>query len=301
LEKLFNKVGSSKVLCFKIVMSAPPNLVSEHCCFGGTVGFYSHRSETCNGEMRFAVYQPPQATSEPVPVLYFLSGLTCTEETFMVKAGAQRFAAEYGLMLVAPDTSPRNTGIDGEDDDWDFGSGASFYVDATVEPWRSHYQMYSYVVHELPSLVTEHFPVQAQAQSIFGHSMGGHGALVCALRNPDRYKSVSAFAPVAAPMHCPWGQKAFTNYLGSNKESWCAYDASVLVSEAGYNRPILIDQGSADQFLAEQLLPNVFEQACAAAGQPLTLRFHEGYNHSYYFIATLIEDHMRHHASALFE
>jgi len=279
-------------------MSTSPNLVSENRCFGGTVGFYSHRSETCNGEMRFAVYLPPQAASEPVPVLYFLAGLTGTEENFMVKAGAQRFAAEHGLMLVAPDTSPRGTGIEGENDDWDFGTGASFYVDATIEPWRSHYQMYSYVVHELPALIAEHFPAQAQ-QSIFGHSMGGHGALVCALRNPDRYKSVSAFAPIAAPMRCPWGQKAFTHYLGSDKESWRAYDASALVQEARYNRPILIDQGSADPYLAEQLLPNVFEQACKAVGQPLTLRFHEGYNHSYFFITTLIAEHIRHHAAAL--
>ena len=277
------------------------NLVSENKCFGGTVGSYSHHSETCNGEMRFAVYQPPQATSKPVPVLYFLSGLTCTEENFMAKAGAQCFAAEYGLMLVVPDTSPRNTGIEGESDDWDFGSGASFYVDATVEPWRSHYQMYSYIVHELPALIAAHFPVQADRQGIFGHSMGGHGALVCALRNGDRYQSVSAFAPIAAPMLCPWGQKAFTNYLGSTKDTWRAYDASELVKEAKYNRPILIDQGSVDPFLTEQLLPHVFEQACVAVNQPLTLRFHEGYSHSYYFIATFIEDHIRHHAAALCE
>lgn len=282
-------------------MCASPNIISENRCFGGTVGFYNHHSEACNGEMRFAVYQPPQVTSKPVPVLYFLSGLASTEENFMVKAGAQRFAAEYGLMLVAPDTSPRNTGIEGEDDDWDFGSGASFYVDATVSPWRSHYQMYSYIVHELPAVIAEHFPVQPERQGIFGHSMGGHGALVCALRNRDRYKSVSAFAPIAAPMRCPWGQKAFTNYLGSDKESWRAYDASELVREAGYNRPILIDQGSADPFLAEQLLPDVFKQACEAVSQPLTLRFHEGYNHSFYFIATLIEDHIRHHAAALYD
>lgn len=276
------------------------NIISENRCFGGTVGFYSHRSLTCDGEMRFAVYQPPQATSQPVPVLYFLSGLACTEENFTVKAGAQQFAAKYGLMLVAPDTSPRNTGISGEDDDWDFGTGAGFYVDATLQPWRSHYQMYSYVVQELPALIAEHFSVQPERQGIFGHSMGGHGALVCALRNPERYKSVSAFSPIAAPMRCPWGQKAFTNYLGFDKESWRAYDASELVREAGYNRPILIDQGTADPFLAEQLLPDVFEQACAATGQPLTLRFHEGYNHSYYFIATFIEDHIRHHATALY-
>lgn len=280
-------------------MSAP-NLISENNCFGGTVGFYSHYSQTCNSQMRFAVYQPPQAKSaESVPVLYFLSGLTCTEENFMAKAGAQKYAAEYGLMLVAPDTSPRNTGIEGEDQDWDFGSGASFYVDATQQPWSKNYQMYSYIVHELPALIAAHFPVQAERQGIFGHSMGGHGALVCALRNRDRYQSVSAFAPIVAPMRCPWGQKAFTNYLGSDKDTWRVYDASELVKEAEYNRPILIDQGSADQFLDQQLLPHVFEQACAAVNQPLTLRFHAGYNHSYYFIATLIEDHIRHHATAL--
>ncbi|MBD0364035.1 MAG: S-formylglutathione hydrolase, partial [Coleofasciculus sp. C3-bin4] len=227
-------------------MSASPNLVSEHYCFGGTVGFYSHPSETCNGEMRFSVYQPPQAKSQPVPVLYFLAGLTSTEENFMAKAGAQRFAAKYGLMLVAPDTSPRNTGIPGEDDDWDFGSGASFYVDATVEPWASHYRMYSYVVYELPALIAEHFPIKPERQGICGHSMGGHGALVCALRNPEQYKSVSAFAPIAAPMLCPWVHKAFTNYLGSDQESWGTYDASELVLTAASNRLILIDQGTAD-------------------------------------------------------
>ncbi len=218
----------------------------------------------------------------------------------MVKAGASRFAAEYGLTLVAPDTSPRNTGIAGEDDAYDLGTGASFYVDATVEPWRSHYQMYSYIVDELPALIGEHFPVQTQNQGIFGHSMGGHGALICALKNRDRYKSVSAFAPITAPTRCPWGQKAFTNYLGLDRESWSAYDASILVQTAGYNRSILIDQGSADPYLGEQLLPEVFQQACATANQPLTLRFHEGYNHSYFFINTLIEDHIRHHADALY-
>ncbi len=277
------------------------NLISQHRCFDGTVGFYSHRSETCNSEMKFSIFQPPQADSKPVPVLYFLSGLTCTEENFMVKAGAQQFATKYGLMLVAPDTSPRDAGIEGEDDDWDFGTGAGFYVDATELPWRSHYQMYSYVVRELPALIAEHFPVQPERQGIFGHSMGGHGALVCALRNPEQYLSVSAFAPIAAPMRCPWGQKAFANYLGSNRESWRTYDASVLVREAKYNRPILIDQGSADPFLSEQLMPEVFEEASKTAGTSLTLRFQEGYNHSYYFIATFIEDHIRHHAAALCE
>ncbi|HAJ59360.1 MAG TPA: S-formylglutathione hydrolase [Cyanobacteria bacterium UBA8543] len=280
-------------------MSASPKLVSENRSFGGTVGFYSHRSETCNAEMRFSVYQPPQAKSQPVPVLYFLAGLTCTEENFMVKAGAQQFAAKYGLMLVAPDTSPRDTGIEGENDDWDFGTGAGFYVDATVEPWVSHYRMYSYIVRELPGLIAEHFPIKPERQGIFGHSMGGHGALVCALRNPKQYQSVSAFAPIAAPMRCPWGHKAFTNYLGSNQENWRAYDASELVLTAGYNRPMLIDQGTVDPFLKEQLLPEVFQQACEKASQPLTLRFQEGYNHSYYFIATFIEDHIRHHAEAL--
>ncbi|HEY9633048.1 MAG TPA: S-formylglutathione hydrolase [Coleofasciculaceae cyanobacterium] len=280
-------------------MSTAPNLISENLCFGGTVGFYTHQSQTCNGEMRFAVYQPPQAKVERVPVLYFLAGLTSTEENFMLKAGAQQFAAKYGLMIVAPDTSPRHTGIPGEDDDWDFGSGASFYVDATIEPWASHYRMYSYVVHELPALIAEHFPIKPERQGISGHSMGGHGALVCALRNPEQYKSISAFAPIAAPMHCPWVHKAFTNYLGSDQQTWLAYDASELVLTAASNRPILIDQGTADPYLEEHLLPKIFEQACEKAGQPLTLRFQEGYNHSYYFIATFIEDHIRHHAATL--
>jgi S-formylglutathione hydrolase len=275
------------------------NLISEYKSFDGKLGFYSHPSSTCNGEMRFAVYQPPQATQKPVPVLYFLSGLTCTEETFMVKSGVQKYAAKYGLMLVAPDTSPRNTGIAGEDDDWDFGTGAGFYVDATVEPWASHYRMYSYVVHELPSLIAQHFPVQPEQQGIFGHSMGGHGAIVCAIRNPQQYKSVSAFAPIAAPIRCPWGEKAFSRYLGEEKESWRAYDASELVRQLGYHSSILIDQGTADKFLKEQLLPQVFEQACAAVNQPINLRYQEGYDHSYYFIASFIEDHIRHHANSL--
>ncbi|BAY20318.1 putative esterase [Calothrix sp. NIES-2100] len=274
-------------------------LISEYQCFGGKVGFYSHPSSTCNGEMRFAVYQPPQATTEPVPILYFLSGLTCNEENFMVKAGAQRYAAEYGLMLVAPDTSPRNTGIPGEDDDWDFGTGAGFYVDATTEPWKAHYQMYSYVVQELPAIVTANFPTLAQKQGIFGHSMGGHGALVCAMRNPHLYKSVSAFAPITAPMRCPWGEKAFSRYLGSNQEAWRSYDASELVKQVGYDNFILIDQGTADKFVTAQLLPEIFAQACAEAKQPLNLRYQQGYDHSYYFIASFIEDHIRHHAIAL--
>lgn len=279
-------------------MSASVNLVSEYKCFDGTVGFYRHHSQTCNGEMRFSVYQPPQARSNSVPVLYFLSGLACTEENFMVKSGAQRYAAECGLMLVVPDTSPRNTGIAGEDDDWDFGSGAGFYLDATEEPWRSHYQMYSYIVRELPALITENFPIQPERVGICGHSMGGHGALVCAIRNPNQYKSVSAFAPIASPMRCPWGQKAFTGYLGENRETWRDYDASELI-KTKYHSPILIDQGTADKFLAEQLMPEQFKQACAKVNQPLILNYREGYDHSYYFIASFIEDHIRHHAKEL--
>ncbi|MCL1468300.1 S-formylglutathione hydrolase [Argonema galeatum] len=281
-------------------MSASLNLISESACFGGTIGFYSHHSQACNSEMKFAVYQPPQAKLRSVPVLYFLSGLTCTEENFMVKAGALRFAAEYGLMLVAPDTSPRHTGIAGEDDDWDLGTGAGFYVDATIGPWKAHYRMYSYVVDELPAAIAQNFPAIPERQGIFGHSMGGHGALICALKNRDRYLSVSAFAPISAPMRCPWGQKAFSHYLGTDMETWRAYDASELVLTTKCDRPILIDQGTADVFLAkQQLLPEVFEQACAKAGVPLMLRMQEGYDHSYYFIATFMEDHIRHHAAVL--
>ncbi|OKH27467.1 S-formylglutathione hydrolase [Chroogloeocystis siderophila] len=279
-------------------MAASLKLTSEYRCFDGTVGFYCHQSETCNIEMRFAVYQPPQAKSERVPVLYFLSGLTCTEENFIVKAGAQRYAAEYGLMLVVPDTSPRNTGIAGEDEEWDIGTGAGFYVDATEVPWRSHYQMYSYIVRELPALIAENFSVQPE-QGIFGHSMGGHGALVCALRNPDQYQSVSAFAPIVAPMQCPWGEKAFSRYLGTDRDSWRTYDATELVLNANYQRPILIDQGTVDKFLVDQLKLELFASACAKANQPLNLRMQPGYDHSYYFIATFIEDHIRHHAAAL--
>jgi S-formylglutathione hydrolase len=278
---------------------AAPERVSESLCFGGKVGFYKHQSTACNGEMKFAVYLPPQAASRPLPVLYFLSGLTCTEENFMVKAGAQQFAAAHGLILVATDTSPRGAGIAGEADDWDFGTGAGFYVDATQKPWSAHYRMYSYVTAELPALIAEHFPVQPDRQGIFGHSMGGHGALVCALRNPDRYRSVSAFAPIAAPMQCPWGQKAFTGYLGSDPQVWRAYDASELVLDQQLTTPILIDQGTADSFLEKQLLPERFEQACARVNQPLTLRMQAGYDHSYYFIATFIADHIRHHAALL--
>jgi S-formylglutathione hydrolase len=270
-----------------------------HRSFGGTLGFYIHRSAVCNAPMRFAVYEPPQASLGPVPVLYFLAGLTSSEENFMVKAGAQQLAAELGLMLVAPDTSPRATGIAGEDDEWDFGSGAGFYVDATELPWAAHYRMYSYVVDELPALIEAHFPALPGRRGIAGHSMGGHGALVVALRNPERYRSVSAFSPIAAPSRVPWGEKAFSRYLGPDRERWKQYDASELVADRRFDGLILVDQGSDDPFLAEQLRPDRFERACAAAGQPLSLRIQEGYDHGYYFVATFIADHLRHHALAL--
>jgi len=280
-------------------MSQSISLVNQYACFGGTVGFYSHQSVSCNGVMKFAVYLPPRSQLEPLPVVYFLSGLTCTEENFMAKASAQQFAAKHNVILVAPDTSPRGAGIPGEDDDWDFGTGAGFYVDATEEPWRSHYRMYSYVTQELPALIAANFPVNVDRQGIFGHSMGGHGALVCALRNPKQYRSMSAFAPIVAPMRVPWGQKAFTNYLGADQEAWRSYDASELVLKTHLQQPILIDQGTGDTFLEKQLMPQVFEQACAKVGQPLTLRLQAGYDHSYYFISTFVEDHIRHHAEIL--
>ncbi len=274
------------------------NLVSEHRSFEGKVCFYTHYSSCCNCEMKFSVYLPPQASSKSVPVLYFLSGLTATEENFMMKAGVQKYAAEYGLMIVAPDTSPRNTGILGEDDDWNLGTGAGFYVDATAEPWKKHYQMYSYIVEELPLVIANNFPALIEKQSIFGHSMGGHGALICALRNPNRYQSVSALAPISAPMQSEWGQKIFTSYLGNDRESWRVYDASELVQNHRFHAPILIDQGTEDEYLNE-LLPQVLEEACKKAGQPLIFRMREGYNHGYYFVATFIEEHIRHHAAAL--
>jgi S-formylglutathione hydrolase len=277
--------------------------LQEHACFGGTVGSYAHRSTSCDAEMRFSVFVPPQASEVSVPVLYYLAGLTSTEETFMTKGGAQRVAAERGLMLVAPDTSPRGLGFPGEDDDWDFGSGASFYLDATSEPWSLHYKMATYVTDELPAVVEESFPAQADVRGIFGHSMGGHGALTIALKNPDRYRSVSAFAPIAAPTRAPWGKKAFSGYLGSDEEEWREHDASELVRERPFpdGRNILVDQGTADQFLEEQLYPEVFESACAEVDQPLSLRWHENYDHGYYFISTFMEDHIEHHAASLNE
>ena len=250
--------------------------------------------------MNLAVYVPPQAENGPVPVLYYLSGLTCTEKNFIEKAGAQRYAAEHGLMLVAPDTSPRGVNLPGEDESWDFGSGAGFYVNATEAPWAKHYHMYDYVVEELPQLIKATFDVSDRA-GIFGHSMGGHGALICGLKNPDKYVSISAFAPISAPSQCPWGQKAFTGYLGKDNRKWAEYDATALVTAgARSNGTILIDQGEADSFLAQgQLLPEVFLAACEEKGQSITLRRQADYDHSYYFIASFMSDHIQHHAALL--
>ncbi|WP_459616472.1 S-formylglutathione hydrolase [Bordetella sp. 2513F-2] len=276
-------------------------LLSEHRCFGGWQRYYRHPSEEIGLPMRFSVYVPAQAAHGPVPVLFYLAGLTCTEETFMIKAGAQRYAAQHGLMLVSPDTSPRGAGVAGEDDDWDFGTGAGFYVDATAEPWRARYRMYSYVVDELHGIVCGELGGDARRAGIFGHSMGGHGALVLALRNPDKFRSVSAFAPIAAPSQCPWGHKAFGGYLGADTAQWARYDASALMAQARCPFPagILVDQGLSDGFLEGQLHPEAFEAACRQAGQPLTLRRHEGYDHGYYFISTFIEDHIRFHVDRL--
>ena len=269
--------------------------ISEHECFGGVQGYYAHASKEIGLEMKFAVYQPPQARDGRVPMLVYLAGLTCTEETFAIKAGAQRVAAELGLMLVAPDTSPRGANIPGEAESWDFGLGAGFYVDATREPWSRYYRMYSYITRELPDLIATTFPADVARQGIFGHSMGGHGALVCALRNPGQYKSLSAFAPIAAPTRCPWGKKAFTGYLGEDLQRWQEYDASELVKRVPFPGTILVDQGLSDKFLADQLYPEVFEAACRKSGQNLTLRRQEGYDHGYFFISTFMEDHLRHH------
>ena len=251
--------------------------------------------------MAFSVYVPPHSAGAKLPVLYYLSGLTCNEEVFAIKAGAQRVASELGLVLVAPDTSPRDTGIAGAAEDWDFGEGAGFYVDATEAPWAERFNMYSYVVDELPVVIADNFPVDHKRSGIFGHSMGGHGALVSALRNPDRYHSVSAFAPVVAPTQVPWGHKAFSRYLGEDADAWKQYDACELVAHHAFPSRILIDQGLDDGFLDEQLQPDRFVEACERAGQKLELRKHPGYDHGYYFIQTFIEDHLRHHAAALLD
>ncbi|MGJ7918489.1 S-formylglutathione hydrolase [Massilia sp. LXY-6] len=281
--------------------SSALELLGEHACFGGVQRFYRHASSAIGLPMRFSVYLPPDAGGKQLPVLFYLAGLTCTEETFMTKAGAQRVAAELGLILVAPDTSPRGAGVPGEGDSWDFGLGAGFYVDATEEAWSRHYRMYSYIL-ELRTLALATLPADPQRVGIFGHSMGGHGALTLALRNPDLFRSVSAFAPIAAPTRCPWGKKAFGGYLGPDQAAWRGHDATELVKDAGravFPQGILVDQGLADKFLAEQLYPEDFEEACRAAGQPLELRRHPGYDHGYYFISTFVEDHLRFHRRTL--
>ena len=278
------------------------DLASSHASFGGEQRFYRHDSRVIGLPMRFSIYLPPAALAgKKVPLVVYLPGLTCTEETFPAKAGAQRVAAELGLALLSPDTSPRGANIAGEAESWDFGLAAGFYLDATRAPWSRHYRMESYLLDELLPLAGDELPVAASRPGITGHSMGGHGALTLALRHPDRFASVSALAPVSAPMQSPWGVKAFTGYLGDDRAAWKAHDASELMAERG--RPlfeaILVDQGLADKFLAEQLKPEAFEQACAQAGQALQLRRHPGYDHSYYFVASFIEDHLRHHARAL--
>jgi S-formylglutathione hydrolase len=273
--------------------------LSKHACFGGWQGFYSHASREIGLEMKLAVFLPPQAAHQKCPTLTYLAGLTCTEETFPIKAGAQRVAAELGLILVAPDTSPRGTDIPGQADSWDFGVGAGFYLDATQPPWSSHWRMGSYVTKELPELIAANFPADTAQQGIFGHSMGGHGALVSALRNPGQYRSLSALAPIAAPSQCPWGQKAFGGYLGSDRAAWADYDATELVSRHPFSGEILIDQGVDDKFLAEQLHPHLFEATAKQVGQRLILRRQPGYDHGYFFIQSFIEDHLRHHAAVL--
>ncbi|MCH9828160.1 MAG: S-formylglutathione hydrolase [Gammaproteobacteria bacterium] len=272
---------------------------SEQVCFGGSLGLYVHDSAQTRTRMNFAVYLPPQAKNGPVPALYYLAGLTCSEETFVIKAGAQRLAAEYGLALVACDTSPRGLDLPGDSESWDFGVGAGFYLDATESPWAGHYRMGSYVNEELPALIEANFPVRGDKRGIFGHSMGGHGALVTALRNPQRWQSVSAFAPIANPCAVPWGEKAFGNYLGADRARWEDWDASLLMKAKAYPGTILVDQGEADQFLEKQLKPEALEAAAKVSGQALELRRHAGYDHSYWFIQSFVADHLAHHAQAL--
>jgi S-formylglutathione hydrolase len=270
---------------------------SAQRCFGGTLGIYAHHSRETKTGMKFAVFTPPG--QGPFPVLYYLAGLTCTEETFMIKAGAQRLAAELGIMLVAPDTSPRGANIPGESDSWDFGLAAGFYIDATAEPWANNYRMFSYVTDELPAMIDTNFPTQKGKRSIFGHSMGGHGALTIALKQPDKWKSVSAFAPISNPVAVPWGEKAFGNYLGPERKAWEQHDASVLMAKRAFPGPVLVDQGLVDQFLAKQLHLEALEAAAKVSGQELILRRHEKYDHSYWFIQTFIADHLTHHARFL--
>jgi len=282
----------------------PPKLeiISEHGCFGGRQLFYRHTSTEIGLPMRFGIFVPARKSGVSLPMLMFLAGLTCSEETFAIKAGAQRIAAELGIALLTPDTSPRGAGVAGEADAWDFGVGAGFYLDATREPWARHWRMQSYLMSELLPMVLDDFSINASRVGIFGHSMGGHGALTLALKHPATFASVSAFAPIVAPAHTPWGEKAFRGYLGERTEHWDEHDASVLMRRqitAPYPRGILVDQGEADKFLEEQLHPHAFEAACRDVAQPLTLRLHAGYDHGYYFISTFVEDHLRFHDKQL--
>ena len=277
----------------------PVETVSEQCCFGGVQGVYRHQSVETGTPMQFAVFQPAKSSSEHLAVLWYLSGLTCTEENFTVKSGFQRFAAEHGVVLIAPDTSPRGAGIAGEDDDYDFGTGAGFYVDATNPPWHKNYRMCSYITRELPEVYFGNFPGDRNRQGITGHSMGGHGALTIGLRNPDIYKSISAFSPICAPAQCAWGQKAFRGYLGEDSSCWSQYDATSLIEQGMSSGEILIDQGQADDFLQDQLKPELLQAACDKSGQKLNFRIHPGYDHSYFFISTFIGDHIEFHAHRL--
>jgi len=285
-------------------MSAPENLIlsNRYRCFDGWQQFYRHAARSTACEMRFGLYLPPQAEHERVPLVIYLAGLTCNEETFPIKAGAQRVAAELGLALLSPDTSPRGVRLPGDDEAWDFGLSAGFYLDATEPPWSAHYRMYSYVARELPDLVISRFPVDGERIGLMGHSMGGHGALTIGLKHPERFRSLSALAPIVAPSQVPWGQKALPRYLGSDPDKWRAYDATELMSDlasASGRPPLLIDQGLEDEFLATQLKPELFEAAARGAGYPLILRHHEGYGHGYWFVSSVIEDHLRHHADHL--
>ncbi|TDG13617.1 S-formylglutathione hydrolase [Seongchinamella unica] len=274
--------------------------IAENRCFGGRQLRYQHRSAVLDCDMTFSVYLPPQAAQGKVPVLYWLSGLTCTDENFVTKAGAQRYAAEHGIAVVAPDTSPRGGDVpDDPQGAWDFGLGAGFYVNATEDPWAKHYHMYDYVVSELPSLVADACPVDASRTAISGHSMGGHGAFTIALKNPGRFRSVSAFSPICSPLACPWGEKALGNYLGDDRDAWAAHDSCALMRTAEEKLPALVDQGDADNFLQEQLKPQLLAQAASSAGYPLELRMQPGYDHSYFFIASFIGDHIAFHAAHL--
>ena len=291
---------SQSVLLLSIEMTL--NVVKKHQCHDGVMTYYSHSSQSVNGEMMFAVFQPPQMKQGTrLPALTYLAGLTCTQETFMIKGGAQQFAAEHGIILIAPDTSPRGAGVAGEDDSWDFGTGAGFYIDASKEEWAKNYRMESYVTCELQGIMHKSLNVDLSRQGIFGHSMGGHGALTLGLKYPEIYKSISAFSPICSPTDCPWGKKAFSGYLGNDTEAWKLHDAVELVQNIDklQHRLILVDQGLDDEFLEEQLKPDQLDQACKEVGFPLELRYHEGYDHSYYFISTFMADHLTHHASVI--